>query len=486
MALRIFNTMTGQKAGFQPLVAGKVGLYVCGPTVQDRSHVGHARVYTAFDVVVRWLRQSGLEVTHVRNFTDVYDKIIRKAAEKGITPHELAEQNIALFWKEMDELGIARPDVAPKVTEHIPEIVGLIEKLVAKGAAYESKGDVYFSVKNYPPYGKLSHRNIDDLVAGARVEPGDQKREPLDFALWKAAKPGEPSWDSPWGKGRPGWHIECSAMSAKYLGETFDLHAGGKDLVFPHHENEIAQSEAASGKTFCNAWMHNGFVTLDQEKMSKSLGNFFTLRDVLDRFSAEGVRTFLLGTHYRNPIDFSDAALAQIERRVDYFYETLARLDERLSIGKDPGPGPIGEAERIDAIWNNLSESMDDDFNTAGALAAAQDGFALANELLDGKSKVSDKAQVRRALQKLREQLKRAGDVLGLWQRPAAAYMLERRDVRAKEKGIDKAVVEAGIAERNEARKAKDFARADAVREKLKAMGVEIMDTAAGTTWKVI
>ena len=328
MALRIFNTLTGEKETFVPLAPPKVGLYVCGPTVYDLSHVGHARVYVAFDVVVRVLRRRGYEVTHVRNFTDVDDKIIRRANELGEPPFHLSERFAKAFEEDMAALSVQPPTVAPKVTTHIPEIIALIEKLVARGIAYASEGDVYFSVRGYPGYGKLSKRKLDDLKSGARVEPGEQKRDPLDFALWKAAKPGEPFWESPWGNGRPGWHIECSAMSEKYLGETFDLHAGGKDLVFPHHENELAQSEGASGKPFARVWMHNGFVTLDSEKMSKSLGNFFTIRDVLKKFEPEALRFFLLGTHYRSPINFSDVGLAEAERRLDYFYETLQKADE--------------------------------------------------------------------------------------------------------------------------------------------------------------
>ncbi len=385
----------------------------------------------------------------------------------------------------MGELNIALPDVGPKVTEHIPEIIAITQKLVDRGAAYASQGDVYFAVKQYPPYGKLSGRNIDDLLSGARVEPGEQKREPLDFALWKAAKPGEPQWDSPWGPGRPGWHIECSAMSEKYLGETFDIHAGGKDLVFPHHENELAQSEAASGKPFAKLWMHNGFVTLDEKKMSKSDGNFFTLREVLDRFSSESVRTFLLSTLYRNPIDFSPQALEQVETRVDYFYETLVKLDERLAVGKDPGPGPLAEAERVEAVWPKFEEAMDDDFNTADALGRLSDAFALANDLLD-KPKPPDKAAVRRSLARLRSDIARTGAVLGLWQRPATEVVAGRRNARAQAKGIDQAKVEALINDRNAARKGKDFARADAVRDELKQLGVEIMDNPGGTSWKVL
>ncbi len=488
MALRIFNTLSGEKEDFVPQQPGKVGIYVCGPTVQDRSHVGHARVYTAFDVVVKWLRAKGFAVTYVRNFTDIDDKIIKRANEQGLTAKQLSEQNIELFLKEMAEIGVDRADVQPKVTEHIPEIIAITEKLVQKSAAYATHGNVYFAVKQYPPYGKLSKRKLDDLIAGGgeRTIVGEEdKRDPLDFALWKAAKPGEPYWTSPFGEGRPGWHIECSAMSAKYLGETFDIHAGGKDLIFPHHENELAQSEAASGKLFARYWMHNGFVTLDQEKMSKSLGNFFTLREVLDRFSAEAVRTLLLGTHYRNPIDFSDQTLAQVERRVDYEYESLAKLDAALSVGKDPGTGTLAESDKVQAFWTEFEKAMDDDFNTALAIGEVAKAFALVNELLDP-SKSFDKGGRRRSLQRLSSDLKRVGAVLGLWQRPAKEVVAERRDKRAKEKGIDPLKVETLISARDTARKAKDFAKSDQLRDELKNMGVEIMDTPSGTTWKIV
>ncbi|MFN7133166.1 MAG: cysteine--tRNA ligase, partial [Myxococcales bacterium] len=330
MEIRVFNTMTGQKEPFTPLTPGRVGMYVCGPTVYDMSHVGHARAYVAFDTIARFFRFQGLEVRYVRNYTDVDDKIIRRANEIGAPPGEVSERFIREFLTDMAALHVARADVEPKVTEHMPEIIDIIGKLIERGHAYASGGDVYFAVRGFEGYGKLSKRNLDDLEAGARVEPGELKRDPLDFALWKAAKPGEPFWESPWGKGRPGWHIECSAMSAKYLGETFDLHAGGKDLIFPHHENEIAQSEAASGKPFARYWTHCGFVQVDNEKMSKSLGNFFTIRDVLQSFDAEALRYFLLGTHYRNPINFSDVALADAEKRIDYLYDTLAKVQERL------------------------------------------------------------------------------------------------------------------------------------------------------------
>ena len=397
MAIRIFSTLSGVKEPLEPLHPPAVGMYVCGPTVYDMSHVGHARVYVAFDVVARQLRRRGYRLTYVRNYTDVDDKIIKRAAELGEQPQDVSERFIREYQKDRAALGVRPADVEPKVTQHVPEIVALIEKLVARGLAYPAAGDVYYAVRRFPDYGKLARRNLDDLKAGARVEPGEQKRDPLDFALWKGAKPGEPAWPSPWGPGRPGWHIECSAMSEKYLGESFDIHAGGKDLVFPHHENEIAQSEGASGKPFAKIWMHNGFVTLDQEKMSKSLGNFFTIRDVTAKFEPEALRLFLLSTHYRSPINFSDQALA-------------------------------------------------------AALARA---------------------------------VREVGAVLGIYERPPAEYLAERRAHLAARRKLDVAKVEALIVDRTEARKAKDFARADAIRGELAGLGVEIMDGPAGTTWKV-
>jgi cysteinyl-tRNA synthetase len=483
MEIRVFNTMTNRKEPLVPMKAGELGMYVCGPTVYDMSHVGHARVYVTFDVVARFLRSTGLKVRYVRNFTDVDDKIIRRANELGVPSTEVSEKYIAEFLADMETLGVERPDVEPKVTEHIQDIVGVIEKIVANGLGYPAGGDVYFSVRAFSGYGKLSKRNLDDLEAGARVEPGEVKRDPLDFALWKAAKPGEPSWDSPWGKGRPGWHIECSAMSARYLGETFDIHAGGKDLIFPHHENEIAQSEAASGKPFARYWLHNGFVQIDNEKMSKSLGNFFTIRDVLARVEPEALRYFLLGTHYRNPINFSDVALADAERRVDYVYETLAKVDERLA-GKEITAGPLLDAEQVERVLPAFREAMADDFNAAEALGRLAEAFAMMNELCE-RPKVKDKAAVARTLARLRSDIKAAGEVLGLFGQDPRAFLLRRRERKAAEKGIDGARVEQLIAQRTEARKSRDFASADRIRDELKAMGVEIMDTPAGTTWKV-
>jgi cysteinyl-tRNA synthetase len=480
-SIRLFNTMTMQKEPLEPVVPGKLGVYVCGPTVYSYVHIGNARTFTSFDAVVRYLRYRGFQVTYVRNYTDVDDKIIKAAHETGEEPVALAARFVDIFREDAKALHLLEPDVSPKVSDHIPEILGIIQKLVERGVAYESQGDVYFSVKQYPGYAKLSKRNVDDLMAGERVQPGEQKREPLDFALWKAAKPGEPAWDSPWGRGRPGWHIECSAMSAKYLGESFDLHGGGLDLIFPHHENEIAQSEAASGKLFARYWLHCGFLDLEGAKMSKSLGNVVRLRDALQKVDAEALRFFFLSTHYRHPLNFSDKGLADAEQRMEYFYETLRKVDERVS-GKDFGKGALyGEPGKF---LTEFESSMDDDFNTAGALGALSGLFAQLNELTD-KPPVKDKAQVGRTLQALREDVRKVSAVLGLFEDDPAGWLLRRRERAVAERGIDVAKVEQLIQARTDARKAKNFAEADRVRDELKGLGVEIMDTPAGTVWKV-
>ena len=479
--IRIFNTLTRQKEDFVPAVPNQVRLYVCGPTVYSFVHIGNARTFTSFDVIVRYLRHRGFKVDYVRNFTDVDDKIIHAAQETGETAVALAQRYIDEFTKDAAALGLIEPDVSPKVSDHLPEIVALIQRLVDRGVAYPSQGDVYFQVSLYPAYAKLSKRNLEDLRAGERVQPGEQKREPLDFALWKAAKPGEPAWDSPWGKGRPGWHIECSAMSARYLGDDFDIHGGGLDLIFPHHENEIAQSEASSGKRFCRYWMHCGFLDLEGAKMSKSLGNVVRLRDALERVDAEALRLFFLSTHYRNQLSFSEKSLADAETRMAYFYETLRRVDERL-VGKDFGVGAThGEPERF---LREFEAQMDDDFNCAGAMAALSGLFGALNELLD-KPPVKDKAVVGRTLQALRSQAQAMGSVMGLLGDPAAAWLERHRDRRVVAKHIDRAEVERLIEARKEARASKDFPRADQIRAELGALGVEIMDTPRGTTWKV-
>ncbi|MFZ5471205.1 MAG: cysteine--tRNA ligase [Myxococcota bacterium] len=479
--IRVFNTLTHQKEELVPLQPGRLGIYVCGPTVYSFVHIGNARTFTSFDVVVRYLRYRGFQVTYVRNYTDVDDKIINAAKETKEDPIELAARFVRIFREDAAALHLVEPDVSPKVSDHIPEIIGIIEKLFAHGVAYASQGDVYFAVGKYPPYAKLSKRNLEDLKAGARVEVGEQKRDPLDFALWKAAKPGEPAWDSPWGKGRPGWHIECSAMSAKYLGETFDLHGGGVDLIFPHHENEIAQSEAASHRPFARYWLHCNFLDLEGAKMSKSLGNVVRLRDALTRVDPEALRYFFLSTHYRSPLSFSDKALADADSRVEYFYETLTKVDERLG-GRDFGAGPVhGEPERFLA---DFQAAMDDDFNSAGALAAVAGLFTAMNELTD-KPPVKDKAVVGRTLRALRAQVAPIAGVLGVLEDEPTSWLLRRRDRAVKQKGIDQMKVEELVARRDQARAAKDFAAADQLRAELKAMSVEVMDTSAGTTWKV-
>ncbi len=479
--ITVFNTLTNQKEPLQTREPGRVRMYVCGPTVYSYVHIGNARTFTAFDVVVRYLRHRGYRVDYVRNFTDVDDKIIKAAAETGEAPVALAQRFIDAFAEDAKGLHLLEPDVSPKVSEHIAEIIGIIGALVERGVAYESQGDVYFQVSRYPQYAKLSKRNLDDMRAGERVAPGEQKREPLDFALWKAAKPGEPSWDSPWGKGRPGWHIECSAMSAKYLGDDFDLHGGGLDLIFPHHENEIAQSEAATGHTFCRYWMHCGFLDLEGAKMSKSLGNVVRLRDALQRVDGEALRLYFVSTHYRNPLSFGDKSLSDSETRLEYFYETLRRVDERVG-GREFAAGPLhGEPEQH---LRAFEEAMDDDFNVPGALAAVSSSFAAMNELLD-KPPVKDKPMVGRTLQALRADVRKIASVLGVLESDPAAWLLRRRDRLVAQRGIDPAQVESLIEQRNEARKAKDFARADELRGKMKELGVEIMDTPAGTQWKV-
>ncbi|MBL8920574.1 MAG: cysteine--tRNA ligase [Myxococcaceae bacterium] len=481
--IRVFNTMQQAKVPLTPITPGKIGIYVCGPTVYSFVHIGNARTFTSFDTIVRYLRFRGLEVRYVRNYTDVDDKIIKAAHENGEDPIELAARFIREFQADAKALHLLEPDVSPKVSETIPEIIAIIEKLIARGAAYAAGGDVYFEVRKYPGYLKLSKKHLDDLVSGAgeRELVLEAKRDPLDFALWKAAKPGEPSWDSPWGKGRPGWHIECSAMSAKYLGEHFDLHGGGLDLIFPHHENEIAQSEAASGKTLCNCWMHGGFLDLEGAKMSKSLGNVVRLRDALGQVDPEALRYFFLTTHYRQALSFSDKQLADAETRMEYFYETLRKVDERVT-GKDFGKGAVhGEPEKF---LRELDEAMSDDFNFPGALGALSGLFNEMNQLTD-KPPVKDKALVGRSLVALRDVAKKASLALGLFEDSPQDWLLRRRDRQVARLGIDVKKVDEAINARHAARAAKNFEEADRIRAELKGLRVEIMDTPAGTTWKV-
>ena len=479
--IRVFNTLSMQKEPLVPLRPHAVGLYVCGPTTYSFIHIGNARTFTVFDVVVRYLRFRGFAVTYVRNFTDIDDKIIQAAHALQEDPLTLSERYVKAFWEDADALKLLRPDFAPKVTDHIPEILTMIQKLLDEGVAYASQGDVYFSVSQYPAYARLSHRNLEELRAGERVMAGDQKREPLDFALWKAAKPGEPAWDAPWGRGRPGWHIECSAMSEKFLGVSFDLHGGGLDLIFPHHENELAQSEASSHAPLAKYWMHCNFLDLEGAKMSKSLGNVVRLRDALEQVDAEALRYFFLSAHYRTPVTFADKSLHDADARLEYFYETLEKVDGRLA-GKDLPAGPFhGDP---DGHLARFQAALDDDFNVPGGIAVLSAVFNELNELTD-KPPVKDKPMVARTLKRLRQHVDAFAQVLGMLEEVPRAWLQRRRDRAVKHRGIEVAQVERLLADRLAARAAKDFSRADALRGALKAMGVEVMDTAAGTTWKV-
>ena len=452
--LRIHNTLTRSKEIFTPLQAGKVRMYVCGMTVYDLCHLGHARVFVVFDMVTRWLRASGLQVEYVRNVTDIDDKIIRRAEENGETTQALTERFITAMHEDERALGVLPPDHEPRATQYVAQMLAMIATLEAKGLAYAAaNGDVYYRVRDFPAYGKLSGKSLDELRAGERVEVDPSKHDPLDFVLWKAAKPGEPAWDSPWGKGRPGWHIECSAMSAELLGAHFDIHGGGQDLQFPHHENEIAQSEGAHDCRFVNVWMHNGFVRVDNEKMSKSLGNFFTIREILAQYDAEVVRFFILRAHYRSPLNYSDAHLDDARASLTRLYNALR--------------GSETTADEID--WSEphaarFQAAMDDDFNTPEAIAVL---FDLAAESNRGDA---------RATQLLRS----LGKTLGLLQADPEIFL----KAPARATGISDVEVEALITARQAARLAKNFAESDRIRDVLSAAGVVLEDRAGSTRWR--
>jgi len=491
MTLRVYNTLSGKKEVFTPLVPGKVGMYVCGVTVYDYCHIGHARANIAFDIVYRYLQYSGYDVTYVRNFTDVDDKIIQRANEREISCQQLTEEFIAAFYEDMGNLNISVPTHEPKATEHIAEIITLIEKLIERGFAYESGGDVYFAVEKFPQYLKLSKRNLDDMLAGARIQPGELKRNPMDFALWKSSKPQEPAWDSPWGEGRPGWHIECSAMGMKILGESFDIHGGGKDLIFPHHENEIAQSECASGKPFVKYWLHNGFVNVNKEKMSKSLGNFSTIRDILKEYDAEVIRFFILSAHYRSPIDFCDKNLEDALTGLSRFYDVLKNAEELLNahpggdttcVTLDPEARQI--FDKIETLEDRFTVAMDDDFNTAQAIGLLFDAVRGMNTIISSQQ-YAECPLMLFALRDACNKLIKLGSVLGLLQSTPAEWLQKQKDSGLAEKGIDPEKIEALIAERKQARTDRNFARADEIRDELAGQGIVLLDSAEGTTWKV-
>jgi cysteinyl-tRNA synthetase len=474
MSLRIYNTLTRQKEPFVPLVPGRVSLYVCGITPYDVSHIGHARSALVFDVIARYLRDRGHRVTFVKNYTDVDDKIITRANQLKIPIGDLTERYIREYERDMTALGVQAPTEAPRATAHIPEMVALIERLVAAGMAYVVDGDVYFEVLRFPTYGRLSGKNLDELLAGARVDVNERKRDPRDFALWKAAKPGEPSWPSPWGPGRPGWHIECSAMAMKYLGETLDLHGGGEDLVFPHHSCEIAQSEAATGKPFCRFWLHNGFVNIGSEKMSKSLGNTLTVEALLKRHDPEALRLYLLQTHYRNPVELTNEGIAGMRRPLERFRELV---DAAGALGPtEPENPPDGTLlSGVGTLRERFESAMDDDFNTPQAIAALNQ---LAAKLAEERERVRAGSRTGHDFVVGVGILTDLGKVLGL---SMEGHESRRAQVFEPDR---QAHIESLVRERDEARRRRDWARADTLRAELDALGVVLEDTPTKTTWK--
>ena len=467
--MKIFNSMSRQKEEFVPIEPGKVRMYACGPTVYNYIHVGNARPIIMFDVLRRYLEYRGYEVTFVQNFTDVDDKIIKRANEEGISSQEVAEKYIQEYFTDAQGLGVRPATVHPKATENIPQIIDMVQTLIDKGYAYPvDNGDVYYRTLKFQGYGKLSHQPIEDLQSGARIAVGEVKENPLDFALWKAAKPGEPAWDSPWGPGRPGWHIECSAMSNRYLGKTIDIHCGGEDLQFPHHENEIAQSEAANGCEFVHYWMHNGFLNIDNRKMSKSLGNFFTVREAAEAYGYETIRLFMLSAHYRSPLNYSADILHQTQNSLDRLYSAADNLKYLAENGTE---GPVNSAEQavidtFDSYRERFDAAMDDDFNTANAVSVLFELVRAVNTATTGSE------ATRAGAQACLDMVHEFTDVLGL------LYSRQEEDLDAK--------VEQMIADRQAARAAKNWAEADRIRDEPKAMGIELKDTKQGVQWKKI
>ncbi len=461
--MKIYDTLTRKKEKFVPIDKDNVKMYSCGPTVYDYFHIGNARPFIIFDTMRRYLEYIGYKVTFVQNFTDIDDKMIKRANEEGITVKELGDRFIAEYYKDAASIGVKKATVHPKATENIDAIIDIVKKLVDNGYAYAVDGNVYFSTKKFGEYGKLSKQPLEDLEAGARIDVNEHKNDPMDFALWKAKKEGEPAWESPWGEGRPGWHIECSAMANKFLGETIDIHSGGQDLIFPHHENEIAQSECANGKPFANYWMHNGYININNQKMSKSLGNFFTVRDIREKYDGEVIRYFMLSAHYRNPINFSDTLMEQAKSAVERVYTCIDNLEFLLKKA-DEKSADEELVKKLSACEDKFKAAMDDDLNTADAIAAIFDIVYLANTEI---SKESGKEAIKAALGKIRE----LGAVLGLFN-------------KVKEKSLD-AEVEELIAKRAEARANKDWATADAIRDKLKEMNIVLKDTPDGVKWSI-
>ncbi|XP_012456429.1 cysteine--tRNA ligase, chloroplastic/mitochondrial isoform X1 [Gossypium raimondii] len=483
--LWLHNTMSKKKELFMPKVEGKVGMYVCGVTAYDLSHIGHARVYVTFDVLYRYLKHLGYEVCYVRNFTDVDDKIIARAKELAEDPISLSRRYCDEFIQDMVHLQCLPPSVEPRVSDHMPHIIDMIKQIVDNGYAYRVEGDVFFSVENFPEYGQLSGRKLEDNRAGERVAVDSRKRNPADFALWKSAKEGEPFWESPWGPGRPGWHIECSAMSAAYLGYSFDIHGGGMDLVFPHHENEIAQSCAACKQSNVSYWIHNGFVTVDSEKMSKSLGNFFTIREVMDLYHPLALRLFLMGTHYRSPINYSDVLLESASERIFYIYQTLHDCENVLS-QHDKGLQESIPPETLNVInkfHNDFSTSMSDDLHTPVVLAALSDPLKTINDLLHTRKgkKQAMRIESVAALEKI---IRNVLSVLGLMPTSYSEALQQLREMALKRAKLTEDKILQKIEERSEARKNKDYEKSDAIRKDLAVVGIALMDSPDGTSWR--
>ncbi|WP_297091193.1 cysteine--tRNA ligase [Thermococcus sp.] len=472
MAIRVYNTLTKQKEEFRPLRDGEVRMYVCGPTVYDYTHIGHARTYIAFDVIRRYLEHRGYTVLMVMNFTDIDDKIIRRANETGEDPKELAEKFLRYFLEDMEALKVKPADIYPRVTEHIQDIIDFVKKLQEKGYAYEGSDGVYFEVQKFKDYGKLSGVKLEELRKGARVEPGEGKKNPEDFALWKKAKPGEPKWESPWGEGRPGWHIECSTMSTRYLGESFDIHGGGNDLIFPHHENEIAQTEACTGQQWVRYWLHTGFLMVNGEKMSKSLGNFITIREALKRYDPEVIRLFVLQRHYRSPLDYTEEGMEHAKNNLERLYNTLENIRvamERAELSFKWGQEEFEAYEAIRSAREKFYEAMDDDFNTAEAMKAVFEVSSAVNRYLSRVERPKESI-----LHKAMEFFRIVSEVFGIFE----DYFREQRA------GEEEALIELLIEVRAQLRKEKNFALADKIRAELREMGIQLEDTPQGTIWK--
>ena len=464
--MKIYNTLTRKKEEFVPIDKNEVRMYSCGPTVYDFFHIGNARPFIVFDTMRRYLEYRGYNVKFVQNFTDIDDKMIKRANEEGITVKELGERFIEEYFRDAKAIGVEKATVHPKATENIDAIIDIIKTLEEKGYAYNVDGDVYFSTKKFDGYGKLSKQPLEDLEAGARIDVNETKQDAMDFALWKKQKEGEPAWESPWGMGRPGWHIECSAMANKYLGKTIDIHSGGQDLIFPHHENEIAQSECANCQPFANYWMHNGYININNKKMSKSLGNFFTVRDILKDYDGEVIRYFMLSAHYRNPINFADTLMEQAKSAVERVYTCLDNLDFLLDNGEDRELTDTEKeySAKLDEYKQKFIDSMDDDLNTAAATSAIFDIVYASNTALSSENK-----NAKEVIQKTIDLIRELGGVLGLFQ-------------KKENKSLD-AEIEELIAKRNKAREEKNWAEADAIRDKLKEMNIILKDTPMGVQW---